>query len=279
LEFLVEDLNDPFNGLDISGESLSLSKEEVSVFLEGDFGVGSGGDGGIKGGLSSDDVVLSNDKVVLEFGSINLSGSELVLEEVDLLFGFLLIGDGISSGSNFVLGQVFEGLSKVEFEFVKLGEDSVDDGNSNIFGWVVVFLENLFSLFVVNVVITEVSSGFIKVSIIDVSELEELVHLVFLEEGGISCELAVGWEFLDLNKSWLSGILPFNEVLSQESDSIKSFKVFSESGDEDEGGLTSFIREIFNELSNRSESTVDPSDVISSVLDFSFDEDLVGLGS
>jgi len=55
--------------------------------------------------------------------------------------------------------------------------------------------------------------------------------------------------------------------------------MFSKSGDKDERGFTSFIREVFNQLSNSIESSVDPSNVISSILDFSFNKVFVLVSS
>jgi len=245
------------------------------VLLELNLSLLDGGDGVLPSSLGSSFHVLGEDDVVLKLGSVGGVSVEFDLEDVGLFLRFLDEGDGISTGSDLGLDEVLHGGFEVEDELIESDHEFTNDGLLGVVSGGDVVLENLGTSGIVNMIVTDLFGGSSGLSV--VSELEEVVESLSLEEVGVSGELVEGWHFLDLGEGdWHSSGFPILEILLEELDGGQGLIVLTASGDEDEGGIASLILELGDEGGDLLESVVDEIDVVGGVDDLLLNELSVG---
>jgi len=126
-----------------------------------------------------------------------------------------------------------------------------------------------------SVVIFVVVTDFFSRSSIDVvlSKLEEVVQSFLLEKLCVSTELRERLEFFDFDKvGWHASGFPIVKVVFEKLNSVHSFIMFSDSGDEDEGSITSFVVKFFNQIFDFMESVLNILYIVMSIVNFLLDE-------
>lgn len=275
LEFLEEDGDNLINNFDVISESVNFLHVEVSVLFELNLCLFNGGDRIFPGSLSSHFHVLGEDEIVLKLGSISGVSVEFDLEDVGLFLRFLDEGDGVTSGSDLSLDEVIHGGFEVDNELIESDHKLTNDGLLGVISLGDLVFHDLGVSGVVNVIVTDLIRSSSGLSV--VSEGQEVVKSLSLEEVGVSGELVEGWHFLDLGeRNWHSLGFPISKILLEEVDSGEGFIMFSGSGDKDQGSITSLILELSNEGSDLNESVVDEIDVVSGVDNLLLNELSVG---
>ena len=98
---------------------------------------------------------------------------------------------------------------------------------------------------VIDVIITNFfssSDGFIIMFVIKIGKLEEVIKSFSFEKMGESSEFVERFHLFDFNeRNRHSSVFPGGEFTSEHIDGGERFHDFSASGDEDKGGITSFI--------------------------------------